>query len=53
MSRSIVKPKIWSFAVPYRSCESGILYSAVQPRESIRVATSHTPSHAMSSLPSS
>ena len=37
----------------YRICESGSRYSAVQPSESIFVATSHTASHAESSLPSS
>ena len=36
----------------YRSCESGMRYSAVQPSESTAVATSHTASHASSSLPS-
>src|SRR5256885_8970178 len=51
-SRSIVKPNVWTRCPPHGNCESGIRNSAVQPAESIWVATSHTASHAKSSLPS-
>ncbi len=51
-SRSIMMPKVFSCSDGYRSWLSGIRNSAVQPSESMRVATSQTPSQDSSSSPS-
>src|SRR5262245_41835304 len=44
MSRAMAKPKVVSFAGENRSCENGILKSAVHPSWSRDTATSHTAS---------
>jgi hypothetical protein len=52
MSRQTPNPNVWDGARAYRSCDSGIRNSAVQPNESTLVPTSQIPFQESSSLPS-
>jgi hypothetical protein len=50
MSRTTMKPKVWSSPGAYRIWLKGMRNSATHPTESIFVATSHTASQDGSSL---
>jgi hypothetical protein len=52
-SRQTPKPKVWAGCAVKRSWLNGMRNSAIQPSESMAVATSHTPSQERSSTMSS